>query len=238
MVKAESMSRAKSQHYPFYSLMFLSGFAALGYEMVWTRMLAVGLGHEAASMLAVVAAFFCGTAAGAWALDDVVSRGGAPGRWYAALELIIGLWSLLLISLIPLANSLAPKLMAPQPSALHQWSVAFIMPLLLLLPATFAMGGTLPAMECFVSRLRQDGWSVGGLYAANTFGAVAGTLVGAFLMAPRIGFSKSLWILAALNFVCAAGVLIPSASKGARPLPCSAITRIRDFRSAWPRPFS
>lgn len=194
--------------------MFLSGFAALGYEMVWTRMLSVGLGHEAASMLAVVAAFFCGTAAGAWALDDLFSRGGAPGRWYAALELIIGLWSLLLISLIPLANNLAPKLMGPQPSALHQWSVAFIMPLLLLLPATFAMGGTLPAMDCFVSRLRQDGWSVGGLYAANTLGAVAGTLAGALLMAPQIGFSKSLWILAALNFVCAAGALITSARKG------------------------
>ena len=199
--------------------MFLSGFAALGYEMVWTRMLSVGLGHEAASMLAVVAAFFCGTAAGAWTLDDVVGRGSAPGRWYAALELIIGLWSLLLIILIPLANNLAPKLMGPQPSALHQWSVAFSMPLLLLLPATFAMGGTLPAMECFVSRLRQNGWSVGGLYAANTFGAVAGTLAGALLMAPQIGFSKSLWVLAALNFICAAGALMKSARKGPAPPP-------------------
>ena len=45
-----------------YALMFLSGFATLGYEMVWIRALSAGLGHEIVSVLAVMAAFFVGTA--------------------------------------------------------------------------------------------------------------------------------------------------------------------------------
>jgi spermidine synthase len=52
-----------------YLLMFLSGFAGLGYEMVWVRALSTGLGHEIVSVLAVMAAFFVGTAVGAWLLD-------------------------------------------------------------------------------------------------------------------------------------------------------------------------
>ena len=52
-----------------YLILFFSGFAGLGYELVWTRMLAVGLGHEIPAVLAVVAAFFCGLALGAWVLD-------------------------------------------------------------------------------------------------------------------------------------------------------------------------
>jgi hypothetical protein len=65
-----------------YLILFLSGFAGLGYEMVRTRMLAVGLGHEIIAVLAVVSAFFCGMALGAWRLDGVVSRshGGVVRR--------------------------------------------------------------------------------------------------------------------------------------------------------------
>lgn len=51
-----------------YVILFLSGFAGLGYEMVWSRMLSTVLGQEVLSVLAVMAAFFCGLALGSWAL--------------------------------------------------------------------------------------------------------------------------------------------------------------------------
>jgi spermidine synthase len=89
--------------YLLYLFLFLSGFAGLGYEMVWTRMLSVGLGHEIVAVLAVVAAFFSGMALGSFSLDGSVSRSSRPGRWYAALETVVGIWSLALIALIPWA---------------------------------------------------------------------------------------------------------------------------------------
>mgnify|MGYP000435177204 CR=1 FL=1 len=51
--------------YLFHGVFCLSGIAGLGYEILWTRMLTVSLGHEIISMLGVVSAFFAGIALGA-----------------------------------------------------------------------------------------------------------------------------------------------------------------------------
>jgi spermidine synthase len=199
-------------------VVFLSGFAGLGYEMVWTRMFTVGLGHEILAVLAVVAAFFGGLALGAYSLDGPIRRSRVPGHWYALLEFVIGLWSLALIGLIPAANRLAATLIGADASAAQHWLVAFLLPFLALLPATFAMGGTLPAMERLVARLRRDGWSVAGVYATNTLGAVAGTLLATFLLVPALGFTATLVALAAVNLLCAAAVLVGAArGEAARP---------------------
>lgn len=189
-------------------LLFFSGAVGLGYEMVWTRMLSVALGHEIIAVLTVVAAFFSGLALGSWALDTPVSVSKHPGRWYAGLELVIGLWSLILALIFPWAADLASGLIGVDPGNLRHWAVAFLHPFLLLLPATVAMGGTLPAMERLLSGLKYDGRSVGGLYAANTFGAMAGTLATTFWMSPALGFKMTLFILAGVNFLCAAGMLL------------------------------
>jgi spermidine synthase len=207
------------QAYLLYLFLFLSGFAGLGYEMVWTRMLSVGLGHEIVAVLAVVAAFFSGMALGSFSLDGSVSRSSRPGRWYAALEAVVGIWSLALIALIPWANRAASYLMGPEPTWARQWFFSFFIPFVLLLPATFAMGGTLPAMERLFSRLRRNGWSVGGLYGVNTLGAVAGTVINTFISVPHLGFSLTLVLLASANFLCAAGVLLGAARNEKSRLP-------------------
>jgi spermidine synthase len=187
----------------FFVLMFLSGLAGLGYEMIWVQMFSIGLGHEILSVLAVVAAFFAGLALGAHVFGRIVRSSSHPGRWYAAFELVIGLWAVALVDMIPVANRAASTLLGEQPSWLHHWSIAFAIPLVVLLPATTAMGGTLPAIDTLLARLRQHTHSVAGVYAANTFGAVAGTLLAVFLVAPALGFTVTLYVLAVINGICA-----------------------------------
>ncbi|MFQ5423249.1 MAG: fused MFS/spermidine synthase [Phycisphaerae bacterium] len=210
-----------------YPVFFLSGVAGLGYEIVWTRLFAVGLGHEFPGLLAVVAAYFGGFAIGAWALDRVVSRSRVPGHWYVALECAIGLWALATIRLIPWANERVGGLTGLTPSPVRQWAVAFAVPFLVLLPATIAMGATLPAMDRLFSRLRRDGRSVGGLYAANTFGAVAGTLISTFVLIPAAGYRATLVVLAGVNLVCAVLVLLGPARSEARRLEVQATVERR-----------
>ncbi|MEM8683044.1 MAG: fused MFS/spermidine synthase [Pseudomonadota bacterium] len=192
----------------FYALMLLSGFAGLGYEMVWTKMLAVSLGHEIVAVLAVIAAFFVGLAVGAWLLDSRIRQSAKPHYWYAGLEVVIGGWALVLVGLVPWFNDRFPVWLGIEPTLLTQWSAVFSATLLLLLPATAAMGATLPAMERVLSGRQRDGWRVGGLYAANTMGAVAGTLTATFLLAPALGFTATLFTLAAVNFLCAIAILL------------------------------
>lgn len=198
---------------PLYGIFFLSGVAGLGYEIVWTRMLGAGLGHEMPAMLAVVTAFFAGLAVGAFVLDGMISRSRRPGLWYVGLEITIAVWALVLATLIPWANRNVPILMGLHPSPARQWAVSFIGPLLLLLPATAAMGGTLPAMERLMGRLGETGRSVAGLYAVNTAGAVAGTLMATYVLIPSFGHFRTMLVLVLVNVLCAAGVLL-TATKG------------------------
>lgn len=185
-----------------YALFFLSGAAALGYQMIWTRMFTAGLGHEVPSVISVAAAFLGGMALGAWRLDRAISRSAQPGRWYASLELIIGGWSALAAALIPSVNQFALQLIGTSASPVRHWTVVFALPFLTLLPATFAMGATLPAMDRFLSPFFPNGRCVGAFYAVNTLGAVAGTLGSVHLLAPTCGFRGSGLILAAINLGC------------------------------------
>ena len=186
---------------------FVSGLCGLGCQFAWTRAFGIGLGHEMPAVLSVVAAFFGGVALGAWSLDGVISRSPRPGRWYAVLELVIGIWGLLLAGLLPVANDLASHLIGLAPSAFRHWAAAFSIPFLVLLPATFSMGATLPAMDRFVSPLMAGGRAIGALYAVNTIGAVAGTLAGTFLIVPATGLSGALVLFAGLNMLCGIAIL-------------------------------
>jgi len=189
------------------ALVAASGFAALGYQIVWTQQSTVWLGHEAAAVLAVVAAFFGGLALGAFAFAARIERSARPARWYAAAEALIGAWSAALALLIGPAASLLLTVTGAEPSPAWQWSVAFCGTFLLLLPATAAMGATLPAMERLIVQLGARGSPIAALYAANTFGAVLGVLAAAFWLVPQFGLARTGVVCAALNFACAAAAL-------------------------------
>jgi spermidine synthase len=185
-----------------YALFFFSGAAGLGCQMVWVRMFAAGVGHEVPAMLGVTSAFLGGMAVGAWILGRRIGEASNGARWYGSLELLIGAWSVLSAFFIPGINRLVLALTGPEPSSFQQWLVVFALPFLALLPATAAMGATWPAMDGLLSTTRQHTRGIGAIYAANTFGAVAGTLGTVFTLMPAMGFRASLYALAALNLGC------------------------------------
>src|SRR5215467_466576 len=127
--------------------MLASGFAAMGYEIVWTQQSSLWLGHEAAAVLAVVAAFFGGLALGGLTLGARVETSGHPVRWYVGCELAIALWSLVLLAVARPFSGWVLAAIGVQPSPGWHWALAFGSTFLLFLPATAAMGATLPAIE-------------------------------------------------------------------------------------------
>jgi len=62
---------------------------------------------------------------------------------------------------------------------------------LLLLPPTFLMGGTLPAMcRAWIRRDATLGRDLGFLYAFNTLGAAVGSLLAGFVLLARFGLHR------------------------------------------------
>lgn len=204
--------------------MIASGFAGLGYQIVWTQQSALWLGHESAAVLAVVAGFFGGLAAGALLLGPRIDRSLNPARWYAGCELAIGVWSLALAVLLGPATNVMLGLIGAQPSPVWHWTVAFVGVFGLLLPATAAMGATLPAMERMLANSHRDGASIPALYAANTFGAVLGVLIAAFVLVPDLGLRATAGVCAVLNVACAMTTLLLFA-RGVRPRQGTAVAR-------------
>ena len=192
--------------------MGLSGAAALGWQWVWTAQFSAVLGHEALAVLATMAAFFAGLALGALTLGQAIARSARPQRWYVGCEAVMALWGLVMCWAGPRLMAHSAALIGPEPSAVWHWIVAFVLPGLLLLPATAAMGATLPALERVLrAGLGRHGrsagasglGSLGGLYAANTLGAVAGVLLAVFWALPHWGVLRTGLGCAAVNALCA-----------------------------------
>jgi spermidine synthase len=198
--------------------MFASGFAGLGYQIVWTQQCALWLGHESAAVLAVVAAFFGGLAFGALTMGPRIERSAHPVRWYTACEVSIAAWGLVLIVVMSPFSDWVLKITGVAPSPWWQWSVAFCATVLLLLPATAAMGATLPAMERVTASWRLERRSIAAHYASNTFGAVVGVLATTFWLVPELGLARTAGICIALNLLCAASAWWLLARPAATPL--------------------
>lgn len=185
------------------ALMFASGFAGLGYQLVWTEQSALALGHEAAAVLAVVSAFFGGLALGGLALGPRIEASRRPVAWYAGLEVCIALWASTLSfserGFYAALAGVAPANATPGAACVLAFASTFV----LLLPATLAMGATLPAVERLCATRVRDARSVSVLYASNTAGAVLGALCSAFWLLPTVGLRRTTLACAALNVLCA-----------------------------------
>ncbi len=223
------MSRTRAASPALHILFFLSGAAALGYQLVWSKMFSTGLGHEMPAVLAIICAFMAGMALGAAVIDRFIPRNSRAGFWLCGLELTIGAWAILVSFAVPRVNELVLQLIGLDPPALKHWTIAFVIPALTLLPATMAMGATLPAMEKFLSVSAPQNESIGSVYAANTFGAVAGTLLAPYVLMPALGLSKAGWVLATMNGLVAVSALFLSRTSDETAAPAQATTYRNSF---------
>lgn len=183
-------------------LMAASGCAALGYQMVWTQQAALGLGHDGAAALAVVAAFFGGLSLGAWWLGRRVADSARPALWYAGCEAVVALWCGVLWLLMEPATAQLVAWVGADGSAPRQALICGLGTFVLLLPATMAMGASLPAMNRVLAH-GQAGGTLAGLYAANTWGGVVGVLGATFWAVPHWGLAATALLCALLNLLCA-----------------------------------
>jgi len=192
-------------------LFFASGFAALVYQVVWSRLLGHVLGSTVYAVSAVLAAFMGGMALGAALFGRWIDTRRDAIRVYALLELGVVVCALavphvLRFLLTPLYGGLFRSL-GPGHAALLP--IRFAASVLVLLVPTALMGATLPVMTRFLTAPggARVGVTVGALYAVNTLGAVVGSFTGGFVLLPAFGLHRTTLIAAGATFVAALGAL-------------------------------
>src|SRR5262245_41306024 len=120
-----------------------SGCAALIYEIVWFQLLQLVIGSSAVSMGVLLGTFMGGMCLGSLLLPRMVSRQEHPLRVYAKLEFGIGIIGLLILFGMPLVGGVY---FAWAGSGVGGIVVRAIIAGVCLLPPTFLMGATLPAV--------------------------------------------------------------------------------------------
>jgi spermidine synthase len=163
-------------------MFFLSGAAALIYQVVWVRSLTLMFGGSHLAVTAVLSIFMAGLAIGGYAIGKYVDHVRKPLRLYGLLELGIALFALVFMGLMKLYPSIYTPLAQGKDNAhVYLLIIRILFSVIALIIPTTLMGGTLPVLSRFVSKQPQTLRSyLSFLYGINTLGAVLGAIAGGF----------------------------------------------------------
>ena len=164
------------------SSLFLSGTAALVFQVLWVKQLSLVVGVEVYSVTIAVSAFFAGLALGGTLLGRFADRWQRPLLLYASLETAVAITGVT----TTMALSHTPAIFAFLSQRVGM--LAWLLPFLLVGVPAFVMGGTIPAATRW--RTLQNlpiAQSVAWVYAANTAGGICGALVSSFVFLPWLG---------------------------------------------------
>lgn len=190
-----------------YCVFFLSGMAALIYEISWSRQIGLLFGHTVQAASTVLASYFAGMGCGYW-LGAKISGRVRPLVGYAWAEFVIGVWAIAIPWLIHVSESASVAPLLSDSDWVWQTFVRGAFSFLLLLPATISMGITLPLMAEFLADVSDKEQATGKVtiaYALNTLGALAGTVLATFTLMINLGVCGSSYLGVAVSFLC--GVL-------------------------------
>ncbi len=187
----------------------LSGFAAMGYEVVWTRMFQIQVGTSIYAFSIMLAFYLAGVGLGSlWS----GGRAGAtrhPLRMFGAAQIGIGLYGIIGMFLFTLFDPVSLSIRLD----LNQ---VLTMPFLIVIPITFTLGAIFPTVcRCYVPGEKGISRAVGRLYALNTLGCIFGSLASGFVLLWLLGTRGSLLALAGLNILTGLAVLAREAAGSA-----------------------
>ena len=205
----------------FLAVYAVSGAAGLLYEVAWTRLLTLHMGHTVAAASTVLAAYMGGMALGAF-LAGRAATSLDPRRAlrvYAALEVLVAICAILIPLVLGAFRPLLALAYADGQGGAVFGLTRLLTGLVALIVPTAAMGATFPvAVRWQVQDATRAGGEAGGLYAANAGGACFGALVAGFVLLPALGLWATTAVGCVLN-VTAAAVALFVASRVLQPAP-------------------
>ncbi len=200
-----------------YVTIALSGMTALGAEVIWTRMLSLLFGATVYTFSLILAVFLLGIGIGS-------SAGSAIARESARPRLALGWCQMLLCGTVAwaaymLTDSLPYWPINPSmtlnPSFVLQ--LDFVRALWVVLPSAILWGASFPlALASVAGRDQDPARLVGGVYAANTLGAIIGSLGFSLLVVVWLGSQHAQQALIVISAMSALLMLEPVATEAGK----------------------
>jgi spermidine synthase len=195
-----------------YTAIALSGLTALGAQVVWTRLLSLLLGATVYTFSIILAVFLSGLGIGSGIGSFLARTSTRPRLLLGICQLIVAIglaWTAAM-----LARSLPYWPINPSITA-NPWflfQIDLVRTLWAILPATIAWGASFPLAVAAAASPGQDpARLVGGVYAANTVGAIVGATGFGMLFVPWLGTRVSQQILIVIGAAAALLMFVPFA---------------------------
>ena len=187
----------------------LSGFAALGYEIAWLRLLFLAFAintHYEFSIILI--AFLLGIALGSFICSRFLDARKDLLTLFGGMEVLIGLMGVACVLLFVSMTELIGFVRSSSEWWKHRIGIFAVAFAIMLLP-TLLMGALFPVVgRLNTKRLGLLGRGIGDVYAANSLGAVAGAFATGFLLIPAFGTVGTFQVLGALNLIVGVTVLL------------------------------
>jgi spermidine synthase len=213
---ADTVKKPARAYWPVYVTIALSGATALGAEVIWTRILGLMLGATVYTFSIILAVFLVGlgigSAAGAAIARNLRSTAVARGAFGACqMLLVLGIaWAAVMVSQSLPYWPVNPLLST---SPWYTFQIDMARCLWGILPATLLWGASFPlALAAAAQKDEDPGRLVGGIYAANTAGAIIGALSFSLFLVPWIGTRGCEQLLIIAAAASAAFILLPLAT--------------------------
>ena len=204
---------------PILAIFVASGAAGLIYQVVWSRELVLVFGNTTQAVATIVTAFLACLGLGSLLGGRLADRTSRPLPLYGALELGIAACGLVLPFVFGRLGDVyrgAYGQLLENPAQLT--AVRFALAFAAVAPATLLMGMTLPVLARHLVRsLEETGHRLGELYAANTLGAMAGTLLAGFLLIEFLGLQLTSYVAVLLNLLAGAVALLLARREAPQP---------------------
>jgi spermidine synthase len=200
---------------------FGTAVASFVYEIDWIRMLALVLGSATHSFELMLSAFILGLALGAWWIRACADRLADPIRTLGMVQWSMGFLALATLPLYVRSFEWIADLLgtfARNDAGYDAFTIArYALCLVIMLPATFCAGMTLPLITRTLLANGSGERAIGAVYAWNTLGSILGVALGGLVLLPLIGLKPMLIAGAAIDMGIGALLLSRASSAAGAP---------------------
>jgi len=197
----------------------ITGLASFIYEIAWIRMLSLVTGASTHSFELMLSSFILGLSLGGFWIKRKIDTLENPIQFLAKVQIIMGVLAVLTLPIylwtFEITQSFLNTVAFTNSGYVLYTFFSKSMYLLVMFPATFMAGMTLPLVTFILMKSHYGHKAIGFTYSVNSIGSIIGVLLAVFVLMPGLGLKNTIFVAAGLDILLGIGLLMLFAKKDA-----------------------